>query len=48
MKTVLMSVIPQLGMMITQIKNVGQASEKAGQKNAGNSASVIPVIGWII
>lgn len=48
MKTVIMSVIPQLGMMITQIKNVGKASEKAGQKNAGNSASVIPVIGWII
>ena len=48
MKTVIMSVIPQLGMMITQIKNVGKASEKAGQKNAGNSAAVIPVIGWII
>lgn len=48
MKTVIMSVIPQLGMMITQIKNVGKASETAGQKNAGNSAAVIPVIGWII
>ncbi len=47
-KTVLMSVIPQLGMMITQIKNVGKASETAGKKNAGNSAAVIPVIGWII
>ena len=48
MKTVIMSIIPQLGMMITQIKKVGKASETAGQKNAGNSAAVIPVIGWII
>lgn len=48
LKTVITSAIPQIQKLITSFKAMGKASKENGRNNAGWSASVIPVIGWII